>query len=204
MNYKKLFFQTIPTVGAIGLSACAPNRDPDGGGDGGDVSGLVGAWELRSFGYAEGYYYTYPQVTSEGEDCTYSQGIFLQVEEGFSAEMILATQTEGCDAYTKSYGYSYPGTGEELESGLVRLAFNGFLSMDCPTAPTSAMQCSQVFDDSKPYYYEKPYYDGRRGGYYDQVFNWERTTVSAIPEVDVDVGVPAPGDAPTEDVVDED
>jgi len=197
MNYKKLFFQTIPTVGAIGLSACAPDRDNDRDNNGdGDVTGLVGAWELRSFGYEDGEYYQYPQVYSY-DDCTRTQGVFLQVESGLVAEMITSVESDGVGCEYTSYGYRYPGSGQEVAGGLIRLTFDSFVNMDCPAAPGSEMQCSAGYD----YDYS---YVGRGGYYGSRMFNWSRTTVASIPEVDVVVDAPVPGDEPTDDVVSDD
>jgi len=193
MNYKKLLFQTIPTVGAIGLAACAPDRN-DRGGDGGG-SGLVGVWELGTYGSPSGYYSEYPQVyTYDG--CTMRQGFFLEVAADLNAAITIGTEFEGCE-YTSSYGYRYPGTWEEIDGALARLSFNGSLTpMDCPTSPGSEMQCVRSTD----YYNYTGYYDGRRGYYKDFVYNFTRSTAASIPEVDVDVDVPVPGDEPTEDV----
>ena len=151
MNYRKLVTQTIPTVGAISLASCSPSRGGGGGGGGGgSTDGIVGAWELRTYGYTDSEYgYEYPIIYTDEYGCTRTTAYFMVVEEDLEAEFVGGTSYENCEYYSEPYVYRYPGAAQDLQTGLIRLSFEGLgVVMDCPKDPTGTeMTCTYEFED---------------------------------------------------------
>lgn len=142
MDCRRLMIQTIPAVGAIGLSACAPVRENVGDGSGG--TSIFGAWELRTYGYAGGTPYEYPYVSGYEGGCQTISSFFLQIDSALIASMTRSTVYENCNYYNEDYSYRYPGAAEDLGTGFLRITIQGWgLVMDCPQAPSSnEMMCS--------------------------------------------------------------
>jgi hypothetical protein len=139
MDCKRLLIQTIPAVGAISLTACAPVRENIVDGTG---SSIFGAWELRTWSNSGQTPYEYPTVYTSG-DCITTRGFFLEIDTTLEAAMYQGTTYEDCPYYSESYSYRYPGAAEDVSTGFLRISIPGWsLIMECPDRPSDEMQCS--------------------------------------------------------------